>query len=163
MEPDTIVVNGFKGLVGDDGLSLSPVKELVDLGYLQPDAGTPANPLRVEGKLLAGEQHQTIRSRFYQTHLSPPHKLTHEDGMLYHEPWQAASVCIYGAQHHSWWFFTRAYLAVADADAQGRVNETWVPLLMTVPRFFKAHIQPAWTSAGPGRYETSAGKYDRTV
>lgn len=60
MIPDTIVVNGYKGLVGGDGLSLSPVKELVDLGYLQPNAGSPANPLCVEGKLLAGEQHQTI-------------------------------------------------------------------------------------------------------
>ncbi len=56
MIPDTIVVNGFKGLVGNDGLSVMPIKELVNLGYLQPNAGTPVDPLRVEGKLLAGEQ-----------------------------------------------------------------------------------------------------------
>ena len=44
MIPDTIVVNGLKGLVGDDGLSIIPIKELVHLGYLKPSAGTPADP-----------------------------------------------------------------------------------------------------------------------
>ena len=56
MTPDTIIVNGFKGLVGNDGLSVMAIKELVNLGYLQPNAGTPVDPLRVEGKLLAGKQ-----------------------------------------------------------------------------------------------------------
>ncbi|KAL0049754.1 hypothetical protein WJX82_009203 [Trebouxia sp. C0006] len=56
MIPDTIVVNGVKGLVGNDGLSVIPIKELVNLGYLQPNAGTPVDPLRVEGKLLTGEE-----------------------------------------------------------------------------------------------------------
>lgn len=60
MIPDTIVVNGIKGLVGNDGLSGIPIKELVNLGYLQPNAGTPANPLRVEGKLINGMQTQTV-------------------------------------------------------------------------------------------------------
>lgn len=55
MIPETIVVNGFKGLVGSDGLSVVPIKELVNLGYLQPNAGTPVDPLRVEGKLLTGK------------------------------------------------------------------------------------------------------------
>ena len=40
MIPDTVVVNGFKGLVGNDGLSVMPIKELVNLGYLQPCDGT---------------------------------------------------------------------------------------------------------------------------
>lgn len=56
MIPDTIVVNGFMNLVGNDGMSVMPIEELVNLGYLQPDAGTPVDPLRVEGKLLAGKQ-----------------------------------------------------------------------------------------------------------
>lgn len=56
MVPDTIVVNGIKGLVGNDGLSVIPINQLVNLGYLQPNAGTPANPLRVEGKLINDEE-----------------------------------------------------------------------------------------------------------
>ena len=70
MIPDTIVVNGVKGLVGNDGLSVIPIKELVNLGYLQPNAGTPVDPLRVEGKLLTGKQHQ-IMIKVHQTHIVP--------------------------------------------------------------------------------------------
>ena len=60
MIPDTIVVNGFKGLVRSDGLSVMPIKELVNLGYLQPNAGTPVDPLRVQGKLMTGKHQKTV-------------------------------------------------------------------------------------------------------
>lgn len=60
MIPDSIIVNGFEGLVGNNGLSVIPIKELVNLGYLQPNAGTPSDPLRVEGNLLTGKQYKII-------------------------------------------------------------------------------------------------------
>ena len=71
MVPDTIVVNGFKGLVGSDGLSVMPMKELVNLGYFQPNAGTPLDPLRVEGKLLIGEPKVALYSSTYNCTCRP--------------------------------------------------------------------------------------------
>ena len=65
MVPDTIVVNGFRGLVGSDGLSVVPIKELVNLGYFQPSAGSPLDPLRVEGKLLTGKLKAALWSSTY--------------------------------------------------------------------------------------------------
>ena len=68
MSPDTIVVNGIKGLVGSDGLSVVPIKELVNLGYLHPNAGTPSDPLWVEGKLQTCTDYTF---EVHQTHIVP--------------------------------------------------------------------------------------------
>lgn len=58
MIPDTIVVNGVKGLVGNDGLSVIPIKELVNLGYHIRPACTLAGPGRYQA--LAGKQDRTV-------------------------------------------------------------------------------------------------------
>lgn len=80
MIPATIVVNGFEGLVGNDGLSVFPIKQLVNLGYLQQDAGTPVNPLRVERNLLTGKQ----KTRLYgtQTYKLRSHTPAHHQPLL---------------------------------------------------------------------------------
>ena len=56
MIPHTIIVNGIPDLIGNDGMSVTTINELVLSGLLPPDAGSPSSPLRVEGELLNGKQ-----------------------------------------------------------------------------------------------------------
>lgn len=146
MIPDTIVVNGFKGLVGSDGLSVVPIKELVNLGYLQPNAGTPVAPLRVEGKLLTGKHPKTIclRSSTSSTEfrlLSPLAHIQKVCGCL-----PTVSITY---RYMQWLLWQTHVIAVADAE-EGRDTGVWVPLTMILSRIFGLHNQ-------------LADKHDRTV
>ena len=142
MLPDTIVV---KDVVGDDGLSVIPLKELVALGCLEPNAGTPADPLRVEGKLLLGKQHcapkytrlmHSVQCSHWHLLIIMIHSGTVTANIMYRPNWRLTSINV-----------------MADADAQHCAQDKGIWAAMASPASSWFNIPPATHSAGQGRHE----------